>query len=1010
MRVPLLAWAGFAGLLLAPSPAAAAPSHPDGNYPRKWDRAYTNAIRQHTTAPEFINELVDHVPKSRRVPNPRGFLGYVPGHAGKLTYAADVHRYMRALATRSRHVEVLSMGTTEEGREQILVVIADPATLRRLDRFRDTTRKLSDPRTTSDEEAARLIRRGKPMYWLTGGLHSPETGSPEMLMELAYRLSEEDTPLIREIRKNVITMITPVIEVDGRERMVDVIKWWQGHKEVGVPPLVYWGKYVAHDNNRDAMSFSLKLSQNVLSTWLDWKPQVLHDLHESIPFLYISTGTGPYNAWLDPVAVDTWRAMSQNEVSQLTRRGMPGVWNHGFYDGWAPSYMFYIAHGHNGIGRFYETFGNSTPDTRERRVLGRSERAWYRPNPPYPVVQWSLRNNVNYMQSGVLMALSWTARHREELLQTFWDLGRRSVAKARTEGPGAYVIKGHRRGGQVRNLVDTLRIQGIEVHRATAAGKISDPWPPKRPEDPDPNPNPNPDQNKKKDDEPRTVEVVAGDYIIRMDQPYSRLADMLLDTQYYRTDDPRPYDDTGWTLGYTKNVTVRRVVNPVVLDLGMEPLQGELAGDPKGRSAALAGGESVAVVADADIDLYRYLWKYGGSFRVADAPVKVGTRELPRGTILIQNATEATGKAADGLAVEFVALRSGPDVVSHPGQLPRVALLHTWYRTQDEGWYRLALEDLGIPYDYISTQDVAKRPDLGSTYDVILFPPCGCSADSVVHGLPAGPAIPWKKTKLTPNLGRNDSTDDIRPGLGLAGVTNLKAFVAKGGTLITVGDTTRLAIQYGITRHVDVVATNKLRAPGTIVKGEVVDAGSPVSYGYDGTLPLYYSRGPVLRVGRHHKPDEPPKRPTGRGGTKDPDVPQGRVFLDRAEDRELDPADQGWIPIDGDVTARSQTYTPAVKDRPRVVVRYAKKASDLWMSGMLGGGAELAGKAAVVDAPVGKGHVVLFGFNPMWRQQTQGTFGLVLNAMINTAALSTGWPPPRPEKTGLPPPPRTSGM
>src|SRR5213075_3282091 len=98
----------------------------------------------------------------------------------------------------------------------------DEANLARLDRYKEITARLADPRGLSDTEAEKLIAEGKPMYWADGSIHSPETGAPEMLMELAYRLAVEDTPFIRQIRDSVITLITPVTELDGRDKQVDV--------------------------------------------------------------------------------------------------------------------------------------------------------------------------------------------------------------------------------------------------------------------------------------------------------------------------------------------------------------------------------------------------------------------------------------------------------------------------------------------------------------------------------------------------------------------------------------------------------------------------------------------------------------------------------------------------------------------------------------------------------------------------------------------------------------------
>ena len=128
---------------------------------------------------------------------------------------------------------------------------------------------------------------------------------------------------------------------------------------------------------------ALALSRNMMGAFLEFHPTVLHDLHESVPFLYVSTGMGPYNAWLDPLTIDEWQKMAYVDVEELTRRGVPGVWTHGYYDGWAPNYMFYVANGHNSIGRFYETFGAGGADTGERTVPANStSRTWFRPNPP----------------------------------------------------------------------------------------------------------------------------------------------------------------------------------------------------------------------------------------------------------------------------------------------------------------------------------------------------------------------------------------------------------------------------------------------------------------------------------------------------------------------------------------------------------------------------------------------------------------------------------------------------
>ena len=231
--------------------------------PQKIDEEYTRLIKEYLQDPRVTTELVDHMPASDTVPSPLKFFGRIPGKPGELTYAEDIYRYYEALAKASPRAKFWKIGKTEEGRDQVILAIADEATIRDLDKYKDILAKLGDPRKITDEQAQMLIKTGKPLYWANSGIHSPETGGPEMLIELAYRLIVEETPFIRAIRNNVITFITPVIEVDGRDKEVDTYyfnkKLPPGAQRL---PLMYWGKYVQHDNNRDGMGQYLKITQN----------------------------------------------------------------------------------------------------------------------------------------------------------------------------------------------------------------------------------------------------------------------------------------------------------------------------------------------------------------------------------------------------------------------------------------------------------------------------------------------------------------------------------------------------------------------------------------------------------------------------------------------------------------------------------------------------------------------------------------------------------------------------
>jgi hypothetical protein len=227
------------------------------------DTAYGEKIKEYTTEKYFMTELVDHLPLSDKVPSPEKILGYAIGTPNKLTYTKDLNRYYRALAGASPRVRILvAPEKSEEGREQLLILISDEANLSRLDRYKEITAKLADPRKISEAEAHTLISEGKPFYWASGSIHSPETGSPEMLMELAYRLAVEDSPFIEDIRKNMIVMITPALEVDGRDRMVDLYNYRKANPGKPTPPLLYWGKYVARQQPRQSRNGPRSLAQS----------------------------------------------------------------------------------------------------------------------------------------------------------------------------------------------------------------------------------------------------------------------------------------------------------------------------------------------------------------------------------------------------------------------------------------------------------------------------------------------------------------------------------------------------------------------------------------------------------------------------------------------------------------------------------------------------------------------------------------------------------------------------
>jgi hypothetical protein len=1019
------------------------------------DEEYTKKIKEYTTETFFLSPVVDYLPASKTVPTPKAILGDIAGAPGKLPYSKEVHDYMRLLAKSSPRVRVYTIGTTEEGREMLAVAVASEALLAKLETNKAELAKLADPRTIKldDAVADEIARRAAPIYYITGAIHATEAGAPTALMELAYRLAVDDSPYIRNIREHIVTLITPVVEPDGRDMAVDVYEWKKKHPADTPPSLVYSGKYVAHDNNRDAMGLTLKLSQNVLNTFIGWKAQVLHDLHESGSFLYDNTvGNGPYNAWLDPILTNEWHLIGWNNVNEMTRMGMPGVYAWGTFDTWSPGYLMFFAALHNGVSRLYETYGNGGSADTEERTLSANEtaRTWFRQNPPISRVRWSLRNNNNYEQTGLIVSLNYFANNRVYFLRNFYEKSKRSVTKPKVEGPAAYVLAASDpRLGTQAELLRVLQKQGVEISRATSGFTVTLPARPAAaggqrggrggargeaggPPSPGaqaggqegpPSPAAAASQGAQppasarqasggEKPAPTTREFPAGSYIVRMDQPYSRIADALLDYQYWAPNDAqtRPYDDTGWTFPEGFGVQSVRVTDVKVLDAPMELVKGEV----KATSGITGQGSLFAInhTGDNSLITLRYRFK-DADIQVAEEPFEAGGTKFNRGTFIVKGvAAGDLDTAITALGLRASALAAAPTVKTHAARAARVALLHQWTGTQTEGWWRMAFDIYGIPFEYIDPETVKKTPNLRQKYDVIVFGPGG--GQGAVEGQPMWRnPTPWNKKEL-PNVGAWAQTDDTRIGMGLEGLIKLREFIAQGGVFIGSNSSAEFAISSNFTNGVSAgTAGSTTRVVGSLLRTKLVDEASPIVYGVPDNLAMYSNSGSYFTVssssGGGGRGGGPPAatagqaggqrgaggggRPTGRGTSDDPDTVQGRPMY---EGTNLTPVPtpqqvQPWqysLPTDEQLKRNPGNLIPP-QFRPRVVLRFDAQ-NTLLVSGLLDGGSDIAQRPVVVDVPVGQGHVVLFSNNPIYRGETVGSYSMVFNTILNFDSLNAG--------------------
>jgi len=875
------------------------------------DEEYTRLIKEATTKPEFLSPLTEYLPRAEGIPTPKDVLGYIAGAPDKLTYYADILRYMRELADASPCVRVESMGKTMEGRDMTMVIVTSPANMEVLPANKEMMARLADPRIVkTEQEADALISRITPVYLLACNMHSGESGAAEASMEMAYRLAVDNNPIIKKIRDNMIVLIVPSAEPDGHDKHTDwFYKYNQDIKDYKkLTRVPYWGKYDMHDNNRDMITMSQKEMQHIASVFYEWLPIVFQDNHESVPYLFFSSANGPSNF---PVTMDLERNMiAWWEVTQMNAYGMPGVHTHDFGNtSWSPNFMASVASNHNSTFHFYETFGNGVPTTMERKVEGsRLKKDWYRPIPPYENVLWSLRNNLNYQITGNVLAEYIVASQKEFFLKNFWKRGFGSYTRGKSEPPYAYIIpSGQKDPVDTAFLIDVLQRQKIEIHRTESRIKLKD------------------------------KSFPAGSFVVRLDQPYGNLARILLSTQEYPPDAANAYDDCGWTLGLNMGVETIEIEDKEIFEVPLNPVTQRIM--PMGKveaakkiKAYIINHGTINTLLPARIKLKDY------EILSAEDAFKAGDKNFDAGSLIIPVSDASTGIHE---AVKAVAAESGltvtavprvPEVETHELDVPRIAVFHTWTSTQDDGWVRFAFDQLGIPFAQIN-KDHLRRGNLREEFDAIVFSNSrGRIGADIVFGVdPKGrESLAFIRSDEFKHLGTPDSSPDITGGMGLEGVLELKHFVEQGGLLVLLQNSVRVAVDFGFVRGLSYFSpSSKFHNPGSLLKTEVVNARHPIAYGYE-KEPAVLRRhgGPLLSV-----PDEMEKY---------------------------------------------------------VILRYAKEGK-VCLSGIVKNEKEISGKAAIMDIPLGSGHVVLFTFNPFWRDTNHGDYAFVFNALMNHDHLDAGF-------------------
>jgi hypothetical protein len=844
---------------------------------------------------------------------PEKFLGFKVGADRKLADFTQITAYFQKLAQESPKLKLFTIGESVQKRPIIMAAISTPENLAKLDRWKEITHKLRDPRLTTPEEARKLAREGKVIILITCSLHATEIAASQMSMELAYDLVTGKTFYdSNKMLNDVIVLLVPSHNPDGNQMVVDWYKKYVGTKyEGGGMPWLYH-VYAGHDNNRDWYMFNLPETRAVTKVlYQDWLPQAHIDEHQQGSNggrLFIPPFMDPPLPNIQPMVWRSVNLFGTGMAYDLQKQGMSGVVNGRSYTAWWIGACDDTSWLHNVIGMLSEAASvrvatpisiepNEIPTTFYEKRMDFVD--------PWPGGWWRLRDIVDYELVLSKSLVKTAALNKEDLLFNFYQMYKNSIEKVDRGQPYAFVIPARQRDYPTTlKMLEVLMTGGVEIQQAkadfVAGGRL----------------------------------YSAGSFVVKMAQPYKTFAWALLEKQKYP--DMRqfpggppvpPYDNAAWTLPLQMGVACDQVDD--AFEARLEKI------DKVPYPAVKAPGGAAWIVLDAranasyavafallkdKAEIYRSKVPVNGkgfSAAVGSFLVK-GTPEVLKALpgLLEKRHTEAFG-LDDVAAIEKAAVKN-----------PRIGLFQSWRGNMDEGWTRYVFDDMGIPYKTLHNEDIKgtkeKKADLRADYDVIIFADENTNTIKGVRPGAGGPGGgPGGAESPMFRMFQQNVPPEYEGGIGQEGVDALKAFVEKGGIMVTLNRASEFAISdfsAPARNTLQGVDQAKFFCPTSILK-ILVDNETPIGYGM-------------------------PKEAAA-------------MFV-------------GSLALD--------TFSPPFDWDRKVVATYPD--DNVLLSGWLLGEEYLTRKAAVVDTKYKDGRIILIGIRCQNRAQAHGTYKFLLNALL----------------------------
>jgi hypothetical protein len=841
---------------------------------------------------------------------PVDFFGFEPGSDRNLFSYEQLIEYLQKLDGESERIYLEEIGASPMGRPMYIAFISSAENISKLEELKKINRELALNPNLEKEELQGMVRDGKAFVLATLSMHSSEVAPSQAAPLIAWDFATTNDPKKEEWLNNVVYMMVPNHNPDGMDLIVENYLKYKGTKYEGASLPGVYHKYVGHDNNRDFVILSQEDTKAIARIYNQtWFPQVMVEKHQMG-----STGTRyfvPPNH--DPIAENVpagifhWGGVfGQHMATDMTADGLAGVSQHYIFDDYWPG-ATETCIWKNVIGFLTEAASVQTAspiyiEPTELRVGGKGLSEYKKSINmllPWEGGWWRLGDIVQYELSSTTSIIKTASLYREDILEFRNRMCREQVELGKTEAPYYYIMPQKQHDlGELVNLVNLMKEQGIEVYtlneQVVIEGKI----------------------------------YKAGDVVIPMAQPFRPFIKEVMETQefperHYSPDGEliKPYDITSWSLPLHRFVASEEIdVRSKELEGNLRLIEGEY--DLKGEDLEASTMVLPVSANESFRAVFRALEK-GMKVERLLAKTDVEGTSYGAGSFIVHQGSkkEEWGKLIESLPFQPGELRDKKALATTPVEMPRIALVETFFHDMDAGWTRFLFDSYHIPFTVLHPGDFAKS-DLAGKFDVILFP--DTDKDILMTG----------KRKSNGSYYMGSYHPDYVKGIDKEGMEKLMTFSDGGGSIISWGQSARL-----------------FEGMLKIKKGDVEEEFS---------LPF-----------RDLSPD------LAKGGLY---VPGSLVKVNLIEDHPLTLGMPSSIGVFSRGRPVFTTSIPKFDMDRRVIGAYPEK--DILISGYASGEEKMGNRAAMIWMKKGQGQYVLFGFGPQFRTSTQASYKLLFNAIL----------------------------